>query len=504
MHKRILILCLSLILALPFTAHAAKDALRIGVAVDAKNLDPQNSVDTFSFGIIRQINEPLFTVDGKTKKLVPVLVDKWELLDPETYKLYLKKGVKFHNGEELTAEDVVFSFKRLCSPDSVFQKSRGKYVNPDGFQIIDKYTLIMKTNGPVGDFLGSMKHPYANILSKKAVTELGKEYFRNPVGTGPYKYVKWVKGEYTDLERFDDYHGKKGNFKTIRFITLPDNSSRMIALETGKVDLIYAVPYADYDRLIKENKVKVVESEGLVLLHIGMNCQNPKLKDPRVRKAIEYAINKEAYNQVVYNGHATIPKGPLPTVSQWFPKDPQPKWPYDPEKAKALLKEAGVKDLELEVLAINAQDRIDGATMIQGMLAQVGIKVNIQIVENAVIDDILRKGKHDMYLGTWGMQTNRDAGVYWYSLFTITSEGSTNKTYLHDKVADEMILKASASTDQAEREELFQKIWDRLNEMHPFVYLSHASEIYAGAKNLVGMEDFCDGKINYLGNLRFE
>ncbi|MDR3073567.1 MAG: ABC transporter substrate-binding protein [Deltaproteobacteria bacterium] len=504
MHKKILFLFLALLLALPVTASAAQDTLKIGVAVDAKNLDPQNSVDTFSFSIIRQINEPLFTVDGKTKKLVPVLVEKWEMPDPQTYKLYLKKGVKFHNGEELTTEDVVFSLKRLCSPDSVFQKSRGQYINPNGFTIIDKYTMIMQTNGPVGDFLGSMKHPYANILSKKAVTEAGKEYFRNPVGTGPYKFVKWVKGEYTDLERFDGYHGKKGNFKTIRFMTLPDNSSRMIALETGKVDLIYAVPYADYDRLIKENKVKVVESEGLVLLHIGMNCKNPKLADPRVRLAIEYAINKDAYNQVVYSGHASIPKGPLPSVSQWFPKDPKPVWTYDPEKSKALLKEAGVKNLELTILAINAQDRIDGATLIQGMLAQVGVKVNIQIVENAVIDDMLRKGEHDMYLGTWGMQTNRDAGVYWYSLFTITSEGSTNKTFLRDQPLDGMILKASASVDENERSQLFQKIWDRLNELHPFVYLSHASEIYAGAKNLVGMEDFCDGKINYLGDLRFE
>lgn len=506
MYKRIFLLCLALILALPLAAGAAqqKSTLRIGVAVDPKNLDPQNSVDTFSFGIIRHINEPLFTVDGKTKKLVPVLVEKWEQPDPETYKFYLKKGVKFHNGEELTAEDVVFSFQRLCSPESVFQKSRGQYINPNGFRIIDKHTLIMKTNGPVGDFLGSMKHPYANILSKKAVTEAGKEYFRNPVGTGPYKYVKWVKGEYCDVERFDDYHGKKGNFKTIRFVTLPDNASRMIALETGKVDLIYAVPYADYARLLAEKKVKVVESEGLVLLHLGLNCQNPKLKDPRVRRALEYGIDKEAYNQVVYGGHATVPLGPLPSVSQWFPKDPQPRWPYDPEKSKTLLKEAGVQDLELTLLAINAQDRVDGATVVQAMLGQIGVKVNIQIVENAVFDDILRKGQHDMYLGTWGMQTNRDAGVFWFSLFTITAEESTNKTYLHDKEVDEMILKATASVDEAERHALFQKIWDRLNDLHPLVYLSHASEIYAGAKNLVGMEDFCDGKINYLGDLRFE
>lgn len=504
MYARILAFCIALLFAAPGAAPAAdNDILRVGVGVDAKNLDPQNSVDTFSFSVIRQIYEPLFTVDGKTKELVSVLVDKYELLDDSTYKFYLKKGVKFHNGDEMTAEDVVFSLERILK-DSIFAKSRGKYIDPNGFKIIDKYTMIMKTAGPVGDFLGSMKHPYANILCKRAVTEGGKDYARNPVGTGPYKFKKWVKGEVIELTRFEDYHGKKGNFREMRFVVLPDNSSRMIALETGKIDMNYAVPYADYERVVKENKVKVVEQPGLVLLHIGMNTQSPKLKDPRVRQAIEYAVNKEAYNKVVYNGHATTPLGPLPTASQWFPKNPQPKWPYDPEKARALLKEAGVKNLELNLWAISAQDRVDGATMIQGMLSQVGIKVNIQIVENAMFDDSLRKGTHDMYIGTWGMQTNRDAGVYWHSLFTAEAKGSTNKTFLDDEQVNRDILLATATVDQAKRIPIFERIWDRLNELHPFVYLSHANELMAGAKNLQGMEDLYDGKVNYLGNLSFK
>ena len=501
MHKRILLLFLVLALALPLTAQAAKNTLRVGVAVDAKNLDPQNSVDTFSFSIIKQIYEPLFTVDGKTKELVPVLVDKWEMIDDMTYKFHLKQGVKFHNGEELTTEDVVFSLERILN-DSVFAKSRGQYIDPNGFEIIDKYTMIMKTNGPVGDFLGSMKHPYASIMSKKAVTEAGKEYFRNPVGTGPYKFNKWVRGETIDLDRFADYHGKEGNFEHMRFMVLPDNSSRMIALETDKVDMIYAVPYADYDRLIKENKVKVVEAPGLVLLHLGMNTQSPKLKDPRVRLAIEYGINKEVYNQVVYNGHATIPKGPLPTASQWFPADAEP-YGYDPEKAKALLKEAGVKDLKINLWAVNMQDRVDGATIIQGMLSQIGIQVEIQIIENALFDDRLRDGKQDMYLGTWGMQTNRDAGVFWHSLFTISAAGSTNKTFMKDEELDKDIQLATKTVVTEQRIPIFQRIWDRLNELHPFVYLSHANEIYAGSKNLEGMEELFDGKVNYLGNLKF-
>ena len=501
MNKKILALCLALVLVFPVAALAAKDTLRVGVAVDAKNLDPQNSVDTYSFSVIRQIYEPLFTVDGKTKELVPVLVDKWEMLDDVTYKFHLKQGVKFHNGEEMTAEDVVFSLQRIF--DSIVAKSRGRYIDPDGFEIIDKYTLTMKTNGPVGGFLGSMKHPYASIMSRKAVTEAGKEYFRNPVGTGPYTFEKWVKGEAIDLARFDDYHGTKGNFKNMRFVVLPDSSSRMIALETGKIDMNYAVPYADFDRLVRENKVKVVEAPGLVLLHMGLNTQNPKLADPRVRQAIEYAVNKEAYNQVVYNGHAIVPKGPLPTVSQWFPADAKP-WPYDPEKARILLKEAGVKDLKLSLWAINSQDRVDGATMIQGMLGQVGIAVEIRIIENAMFDDSLRQNKHDMYIGTGGMQTNRDAGVYWGAMFASTAIGATNKCNLNDPEVDKGISLAMATVDQAKRIPIFEKTFDRLNYLHPFVYLSHANEIYAGSKDLEGMDELYDGKVNYLGQMRFK
>ena len=503
MVKKIIVLCMALVFAAPGVSHGARDMLRVGVAVDAKNLDPQNSVDTFSFAIQRQIYEPLFTVNGRTKQLVSVLVDKWEQLDQQTYRFHLKKGVRFHNGEELTAEDVAFSLKRVTT-DSVFAKSRGQYINPNGFKIEGKYTLVMQTNGPVGDFLGSMKHPYASILNKKAVTEAGREYFRTPVGTGPYRLVKWVKGEFTDLEAFPGYHGKKPNFAKMRFVILPESASRTIALETGKVDMINAVPYNDFDRLVKEDKVKVVEAPGLLLLSLGMNTQSPKLKDPRVRLAIEYAINKDVYNQVVYSGHAKTPEGPLPTVSQWYPKEIKQRFPYDPEKAKALLKEAGVTDLTLSLAVISSQDRVDGATLIQNMLSQVGIKVDIQVTENAVFNDKMREGKHELYIATWGMQTNRDAGVYWYALFTTSAIGSTNYTMTRDQQLNDDILKATATVDQEERGRIFQRIWDRINELHPMVYLSIANEVYAGAKNLEGMENFADGKINYLGDLQLK
>ena len=314
MNKKALALCLALVMAIPFAAAAAPrgEELRVGVSIDAKNFDPQNSVDTFSYSMQKQIYEPLFTVDGKTRQLVPVLAESVEMLDPSTYKFYLRKGVKFHNGEEFTADDVVFSLTRVTDKSrSVFAKSKGVWIDPKGFEVIDKYTVIVRTNGPVGGWLGSMKHPYATILNRKAVEAAGKDYFRQPVGTGPYKFVSWTKGEKVEFEAFADYWGEKPYAKKMTFVVLPDDSSRVIALETGKVDMIYAVPPADFDRLQDSDRVKVVKAPGLVLLHLAMNVHSPKLSDPRVRLAIEYGINKEAFPRPALSSPPTPRPGPM-------------------------------------------------------------------------------------------------------------------------------------------------------------------------------------------------
>lgn len=482
------------------------EEIRVGVGIDAKNFDPHNSVDTFSFSMQKQIYESLFTIDGKTRQLTPVLAESYELLDDSTYKFHLRKGVKFHNGEELTAEDVVFSLKRVADPKhSVYAKTKGAWINPDGFEIIDKYTVIVRTNGPVGGWLGSMKHPYANILNKKAIEEAGDDYFRNPVGTGPYKFVKWVKGDRVELEAFEDYWGTKPYAKKLTFVVLPDDSTRIIALETGKVDMTYAVPPSDFERLLHSDKVKGVRAPGLVLLHMAMNTESPKLKDPRVRKAIEYAINKEAYVQVVYNGNGIVAKGPLPTACSWFPENPV-KWDYNLELSKQLLAEAGVKDLELTLWVMNAADRINGATVIQSMLGAVGIKVNVEVYENAVINDKARSepDKYDMYINTWGMQTNRDAGVYWQSVITSASVGSsTNVARISDPEIDRLMDESNRSVNEEERNKIFQKIWDRMNDLHPWVYLCHADELHGAQKDLLGVDELYDGKVNLLTGLHY-
>ncbi|GHS99856.1 diguanylate phosphodiesterase [Synergistales bacterium] len=480
---------------------AGLETLNVGLPGDAVALDTMQAVDTISFSVARHISEPLVTVDGKTKEIVPVLAEKWELIDPQTYKFYLRKGVKFHNGEPLTAADVVFSLTRAAT-DSVHAKARGKFIDVNGFQIIDDHTLIVKTNGTVGGWLETMKHPYAIILNKKAFEAVGADYFRSPVGTGPFKFKSWTKGERIELEAFDDYYGKKPNFKNLNFLVIPDDSSRVIALETGKVDMTYAVPATDIERLnAPGSKVQAVKGQGLVMIYFGMNTQKKPLDDPRVRKAIDYAINKEAYNQVVYQGLSNIPTGPLPPAAGYLPQ-PSKAYPYDIEKVKALLKEANYDfSIPLKLWVINFQDRINGATVIQSMLSQVGIKVEIEVFEAGVFDDRMKDGAHHMIIHTWGMQTNRDTGHYWLSLFQSQSIGNTNRTFLKDELIDELLNNSNATIETAKRNEFFQQIWERLDELHPMIGLSVPSELYGGRKDLVGLEDLYDGRINYLGNI---
>ncbi len=502
MKIRPFLLAFTLSAVLAGAAFARGDTMTVGVAIDAKNLDPQNCVDTYSFCLTNQIYETLYTVDGKTRLLTPVLAESYDQLDEKTYRFHLKKGVKFHNGDEMTAEDVVFSLKRATSPGSVFASSKGRYIDPDGFSIEDKYTVIVKTRAPFGGFLESMKHPYASILCKRAVEEAGGDYSQRPVGTGAFKLVKWTKGEKLELEAFDDYHGPKPAYKKLTFLVIPDDSTRVIALETGKVDFVYAVPTSEFNRLAGGNKVQLARAPGLVLYYLGMNTQSPKLADPRVRLAIEYAIDKKAFNSVVYEGNSEPAVGPLLPVCSFYPEDAAP-FPYDPEKAKALLEEAGARDLTLTLWALNLQELINSATVLQGMLSRVGVKLDVQILENGVFNDRMKTGAYDMFLYMWGMMTNRDAGVYWQSLFTKNAIGTTNYTRLDDDLIDGWIAEATETLDTEKRGAIFRKTWDRINELHPMVYLAIPSELYGAQKDLKGADELCDGKISFLGRLRY-
>ena len=175
------------------TRAAGKDRLAVGMPADAKSFDPQMTSDTVSSTYMIQMYEPLFDF-SRDKKLIGCLAESWKKLDPLTYEITLRKGVTFHNGDELTAEDAVFTLRRMTTPKAAAVKAYGANIDPDGFKIIDRYTFQVKATSPMAAFLSYLNHSSSYIMNKNAVEAEGDNYGRHPVGTGPFKFSEMLKG----------------------------------------------------------------------------------------------------------------------------------------------------------------------------------------------------------------------------------------------------------------------------------------------------------------------
>ena len=206
-----------------------KDELIVATAYDAKSLDPHAVNDVASSNVMLQIYNTLVTIDGDGN-VTPSLAETFEQVDEVTYKFTLKKGVKFHNGEEMKAEDVKFSIERAANSPAIAHIFGD--INTDSFEIDDDYTISFKLNNPNTGFLSSLAHTGGSILNQKAVEAEGDNYGMKPVGTGPFKFVNWAKGDRVELEKFDDYHGEEPKFSKMVIRVIPEPTNRTIELES--------------------------------------------------------------------------------------------------------------------------------------------------------------------------------------------------------------------------------------------------------------------------------
>lgn len=250
-----------------------KMTLTVATPADAKSMDPHLTNDLPSNNIFINMYENLLTLD-ENGELVGQLAEKWEKVDDLSYRFYLKKGVKFHNGEELKASDVKFSFLRAMNIEGSAVSHVVGEIDPDGFVIEDDYTIIIKLKKPFTVFLTYLTHvPGGTILNEKAVSEAGEDYAQNPVGTGPYMFKEWAKGDRLTLQRFDDHQFVKPVYKEVVFRAIPEETSRTIELEAGNVDIIYGVSADDISRIEENPNLKMARSTNLNTQYMGFNCQ---------------------------------------------------------------------------------------------------------------------------------------------------------------------------------------------------------------------------------------
>jgi peptide/nickel transport system substrate-binding protein len=452
-----------------------KSTLQVVMGADARSLDPHATNDQPSARVMKQIYETLMH-QTEDLEIQPGLASAYRVISPTEYEFTLRSGVKFHNGETLTARDVQFTFERMRAVSApaaflVAALDRVVVVNDTTFRMILKF--------PFGPFIAHLAHPATAIINQKAVEQFGQDFGRNPVGTGPFKFVEWRTGDNITLERFADYHGQNAASERIRFRFIAEDANRAIALETGEADIIYDVGPNDFPNLRSNTNLVTFQTTGLTTFYMGFNTAKAPFNNPLVRRAINLALDVELATEVAFRGFATPARGPLaPTVL--FANTDLPGYGYDPAEARRLLAQAGFANGFTTTMWTNDNPiRIRYAEIFQEQLAQVGITATIEIMEFAPYLDRTAAGEHDMFMLGWVAVTG-DADYGLYSLFHSTQFGDAgNRTFWANPEVDRLLDLGRTAQDFNERARAYARAQEIIFEEAPWVFLAFRDDLNA-------------------------
>ena len=464
---------------------AQRDTLVVADQYDATTFDPVRHNDYPSSRACHQVYDTLiFLNDDGTFR--PGLAEKWEFVSDTAYKMYLRKGVKFHNGEELKAEDVKFSLERATTDLGAHIKTYSQDL--DNVEIVDDYTVILhlkKVNFP---FFASLAHSWGSIVNKKEVEAQGENYGTpagTAVGTGPFKFVSWQKSDRYTLERFDDYWDDKVKFKTLVLRSIPEPTARTVGLETGEVDIAYPMINNDISR-IEENEALVLQRKPLAsTTYMGFNTTKKPFDDPRVRSAFSMALDTVGIQKAVFRGVGKTPRTLIPDGIKYSIDAELPTHARDIEAARKLFAEAGVdpKGLKLEIWTNERKERVDMATIIQAQLKELGIDAEIKVLEWGAYIQGLQKKTHDLFLLGWGLSVPDPD----YAVAGLLETGAgTNYTFFSDVKLDELLSKGRAMPDGPDREKAYRDMQLYINEQCPMILLHNDESLVGVQKSVKG------------------
>jgi peptide/nickel transport system substrate-binding protein len=448
---------------------------------DTTTLDYIEAGNSAAVEVLRPVMETLVRYNEQGK-LVPWLASSYKRLDDRSWEFKLRKGVKFQNGEEMKASDVIFSMKRATTPAAANVAYIMSLIDPNGFEAPDDYTVIVRTKIPFGSFIGYMPYIGASIVSEKAYQS--PDASTHPVGTGPYEFVEYKKGQYTKYKAFKDYWGGKPGADTLTIKPIPDVTSRYTALETGEVD-IAPVTVNEVGQIQGNNKLNLSSHPTTVFTTLNFNTTKAPFDNVKFRQAIDYAIDEPGIVKSVFRGSAQYTPGPVTPQQQYFDKSAKPK--YDVAKAKQLVKESGV-DLgkTYEIATSNSQTRIDEATIIQQQLANIGVKTTIRKMESAAYNDYMTGKDKDMFFSGWGAVGFPDPDNNVYGPLYSGGIPDNNTTFYNDPKMDEMLQKERALPNGPEREKLIVDIQQKIREDTPYTTLENTV-------NIIGYQTYVKG-----------
>jgi len=486
----ILLIC-SLIFSAPlFAAEMDPDGiLRFSLGGEVSVLNPILSTDTASSAVEGAIFTGLVKVNEKLE-MVPDLAERWEVSkDGKIWTFYLRKNVKWHDGIIFTAEDVKFTFDSILNP-KVNSVRRSDYIidgKPIQFKVLNKYTVQAILPKPFAPFL---IHAGMNIIPKHLLE--GKdintaEFNRKPVGTGPFIFKEWQSGDHVSVVRNQNYYFGKPLLAAINYKIIPDENSQLVALEAGEID-DSGIPPKDYTRMKSVKGIKVFEFDALVYTYLGFNLANPKFADKRVRQALAYATDKNQLVSLIFRGLASPAYAPSAPIS-WAYSDNVPKYPYNLEKAKKLLKEAKAENLEFTILVNQGnKDREKAAVILQQQYKKVGVKVNVRVMEWSALLKIINAPKDpkdfEAVIIGWSLGLDPDAYSIWHS--SQYPKGFNFIKYKNPEV-DKLLELGRTTMGKSARKKVYARLWKLIAEDQPYIFLWYPKAVEGVSERVGGL-----------------
>ena len=443
---------------------------------------PQHPVSTMFDGLV-QWNDKM--------EAVPALATSWEpSQDGKTWTFKLRQGVKFHDGTPFNAQAVKTTVEHLLDKDTASPR-RASYTLIKSIELVDDGTVRFVTDPPTPDFPFLMADNAVKIVSPTALQKFGKDFGRNPVGTGPYKFEEWIANDRMSAVANPDYWGPKPRVRRYVYRPIPEASGRVVALKTGEADVVNNLPAADYENLQQDPNLTAHATPGLTIVDIEPRMSKPPFNDVRVRTAINMAIDKNAIITSIMKGLAR----PLNTPSipgLWGTADFDP-IPFDPARAKQLITEAGFPDgIDVTLYYIPGRWAGDDAVLqaVQGYWANIGIRTKINKITQAELGPIQQQHPDTLPgVAFFLIKTSQFVDYHLYRMYhtdaTMRTVTSQHYHYSNPEV-DKLIDQERTTFDPAKRLPILKQAQELIWKDQPLVFLFHQVNIWGQRKNVSG------------------
>ena len=466
-------------------AQTPPGVLIVGQIAEPKSLDPDTVTAVNDFRILFNVYDGLVRYKSGTLEVEPALAESWEISEDGTvYTFTLREGVNFHDGSPLNAEAVKFNFDRMLDENHPYYDTGPFPLSfffsaVENVEAVDDRTVRFTLNAPYAPFLSNLAYTPGLIVSQAAVEERGADFGRNPSGTGPFKFVEWRSNEAVVVERNPDYWDGAPELEAVVYRPITDANTRTAEMLAGGIDVMVEVPPVALSEF-QGGGFNIVEQAGPHVWFLILNAKEGPFADKRVRQAVNYAVNKSALVEEVLEGTAEVAAGPTPPAFAWAHNEELEPYPYDPDKARELIAEAGVEGAELTFYVTEGGsgmlDPVAMGTAIQADLEAVGFDVSIETYEwNTFLGEVNPglEGKADMAEMAW--MTNDPDTLPFLALRTAAwpEEGGFNSGYYSNPEVDRLLEAARVSTDQEERARLYKEMQTIVQEDAPWLFVAN-------------------------------